>query len=46
VDKYEVNKRDKEHIREKKDKSGVFRKPRKIKANLSLFLALILSWLV
>jgi len=46
VDKYEVNKRDKEHIREKKVKSGEFQETRKIRANLSLFLAPILRWLV
>jgi len=46
VDKYEVNKREKEHIREKKVKSGEFQETRKIKALLSLFLAPILRWLV
>ena len=35
-----------EYIREKKVKSGVFMESRKIIFNLSVFLAIILSWLV
>ena len=35
-----------EYIREKKAKSGEFQESRKIRANIRVFLALILSWLV
>jgi len=46
VDKYGVNSSKREDIREKKAKSGVLQGSRKIKAILSVFLALILKWLV
>ena len=45
-DKYGVNRRKREDIREKKVKSGEFKESRKIISNLSVFLALILRWLV
>ncbi len=41
-----VYSRKRENIREKETNNGVFKEPRKIRANLRVFLAHILRWLV